>query len=156
MNRRPDNAQGKTVAEYDDLARVIHAAIETLEAAGQISDRGAEKRYAPFNGYCARACAAYAYLAEHEPSAQAKSTNLGMKLKKLKEQGAPYGDSHYWLEDDEGRVLDLIFCKRKRLPRDIPYRDGKGATVRRDRRDTRLPAAKDTQRIIAVVRAAIR
>ena len=55
----------------------------------------------------------------------------------------------------QGRILDLIFRERKRLPRDIAYTRGKGASVRRDRRDTSLPAAKDTQRIIAVVRTAV-
>jgi len=78
-----------------------------------------------------------------------------MKLRRLKERGAVYGDSHYWLEDDEGRVLDLIFVDRKRLPRDIRYERGTGASVLKDRRNKRLPARKDTQRIISVVRAAL-
>jgi hypothetical protein len=78
----------KRPADYDDLARTIHAAIETLEAAGKIHDGGAEPGYAPFNGYCARACAAYAYLVEHDPTAAAMAKNHGMKLKRLKEEGA--------------------------------------------------------------------
>jgi hypothetical protein len=53
-------------------------------------------------------------------------------------------------------VLDLIFEERKRLPRNIAYRDGKGASVQRDRSNPALPAAKDTQRIISVVQAALR
>jgi hypothetical protein len=46
-------------------------------------------------------------------------------IKKLKEQGATFGDSHYWLEDAEGRILDLIFRDRKRLARGIAYKRGK-------------------------------
>src|SRR4051812_37787092 len=104
---------GRRPAEYDDLARVVHAAIELLEEAGKLRDGGADPDYAPFNGYCARACAAYAYLAEHDTIARRLGKNPGMKLKRLKEPGAAYGESHYWLEDDEGRVLDLIFRARK-------------------------------------------
>lgn len=152
----PQRSAGrKSPAEYDDLARTVHAAIETLEAAGKIDDAGADEDYGAFNGYCARACAAYAYLVEHEPKAREISRNTDMKLKRVKEPGARYGESHYWLENDEGRVLDLIFRERKRLPSDIPYGEGKGAAVRRDRLDPRLPAAKDAQKIIAVVRAAL-
>lgn len=146
---------GKRAATYDGLARAIHGAIETLEAAGAIGADDADPDYAPFNGYCARACAAYVYLSSHDPRAARLCENAGMRLKKIKEPGSKFGESHYWLEDGEGRVLDLIFTERKRLARDIPYDEGKGGTVQRDRHDSDLPARKDTQRIIAVVRAAL-
>ena len=147
--------RGKRAAAYDDLARAIHGAIVTLEATGAIGPADADPDYAPFNGYSARACAAYVYLSSHEPRAVPLCENPGMRLKKLKEPGSKFGESHYWLEDDDGRVLDLVFTDRKRLPGDIKYAKGKGGSVRRDRHDSNLPARKDTQRIIALVRAAL-
>lgn len=144
----------KRLAPYDDLARLIHSAIETLEIAGTIKNDPDTGSF-DFDGYCARACSAYQYLAAHDPRAAKLSVNPGMRLKRLKERGAAYGDSHYWLEDDEGRVLDLIYTDRRRLPRGIPYARGKGASVQKDRKDKTLPASKETQRIIGVVCAAL-
>lgn len=126
-----------------------------LEAAHAIAIPDVDADLAPYNGYCARACTAYWYLAKHEPRAQQLSKNPGMALKRLKEPRSAYGDSHYWLEDDEGQILDLIFVERKRLPPDIAYTNGKGVGFQRDRLHKDLPARKDTQRIIAVVHAAL-
>lgn len=150
-----DAAQTKTVAKYDDLARLVHEAILLLEAARKLENEGADTGYAPFNGYCARARSAYSYLADHVPAARALCDNPEMKLKVLREKGAVYGESHYWLEDDSGRVLDLIFRERKRLKRGIRYQDGKGASVLKAKTDKRMPARKETQRIIRVVEAAL-
>jgi hypothetical protein len=152
----PRTRASKKPAEYDDLAKAIHRAIDVLEATGAISNNGADPDAAFYNGYCARACAAYAYLAEHEPKAKKLVKNPAMKLKFLKEPGAAYGDSHYWLESEDGQVLDLIFEQRKRLPRGIAYERGRGGTVRRDRTDKSVPLAKDTKAIITIVRAALR
>ena len=108
--------RGKRAAAYDDLARAIHGAIVTLEATGAIGPADADPDYAPFNGYCARACAAYVYLSSHEPRAVPLCENPGMRLKKLKEPGSKFGESHYWLEGDDGRVLDLVFTDRNACP----------------------------------------
>lgn len=154
--RKGAESQKKTPAPYDKLARMIHDAIELLETAGTIEKPQLSRRHAPYNGYCARAGSAYQYLAKHDPRARKLSDNREMSLKRLKRPGSAYGDSHYWLEDDEGRVLDLIFEERKRLSRSIDYGAGKGASVLRDRLDKRLPAKKETQRIIAVVQTALK
>jgi hypothetical protein len=78
-----------------------------------------------------------------------------MKLKVLRESGAAYGDSHYWLEDEDGHVLDLIFRERRKLKKGIAYDDGMGGSVLRAKTNKRLPAKKEAQRIIRVVEAAL-
>jgi hypothetical protein len=145
----------KRAARYDDLAVLVHRAIDLLEDAELIDNGGADETFARYNGYCARACSAYAYLAEFDQRAAARADHHGMRLRVLREPDAEYGDSHYWLESDDGEVLDLIFEQRKKPHRRIPYDEGKGAAVMKARHDKHLPARKDTQRIIAVVQAAL-
>lgn len=134
---------------------MIHAAIDLLGSGGLIDARGADPDFSPYNGYCARACAAYGYLVAHDAPARRLSQNQTLKLKRLSNPGAEYGDSHYWLEDADGRVLDLIFGRQRRLSRHIDYGSGMGAAVRRNSKDRNLPAAKDTQRMIAVIQTAL-
>jgi hypothetical protein len=82
--------RGKRTAKYDDLARAIHGAIETLEATGAVGPGGVDTDDAPFNGYCARACAAYLYLSGHDPLAAPLCENPRMRLKKIKEPGSKF------------------------------------------------------------------
>jgi hypothetical protein len=96
--------------ELDDLGRLIQGRIEDLEAAGEIEspeDSGGPGR---FNGYCARACIAYDYLVREVAEARRLSWDPDdVVVKTLKESGAGYGESHYWLvlgdADDARRAI---------------------------------------------------
>ncbi|MDQ3645291.1 MAG: hypothetical protein M3356_07290 [Actinomycetota bacterium] len=139
----------KRRAAFDELAELVQRAIDLLETAGTIEKPDLRE----YDGYCARACAAYKYLVEQDTNARELSQYPNVRLKRLKEPGSGPGESHYWLEDYEGNVLDLTFNERRRLSRSIDYGAGKGASVLTD--SDGLPKRKDTQRIIAVVQAAL-
>jgi hypothetical protein len=84
-------------------------------------------------------------------------------VKTLKEPGAAYGASHYWLvfadgDDAKQEILDLNFAPGEELDDLYPYDDPhvRKASWLRDRTDSKLPARHDTKRIIEAVRAKVR
>ena len=153
--------------ELDDLGRLIQGRIEDLEAAGEIEppeDTGGPGR---FNGYCARACIAYDYLVREVAEARRLSWDPDdVVVKTLKESGAGYGESHYWLvfgdaDDARRAILDLNFAPGEDPddPDDpYPYHDSdvRKASWRRDRKDPKLPNRNDTKKIIEAVKAKLR
>lgn len=139
----------------DDLGRRIHQAIRYLEPTGQFEKASSGTSPASFNGFCARAADAYRWLVENEPAAAQLADHGELKLRGLKRAGSAYGESHYWLVDAEGRILDLVVADGERPDPSYPYDKGKGMPLRRDKQDARLPSRKDTQRLIAAVRASI-
>jgi hypothetical protein len=113
-----------------------------LEATGEF-ERG-DTRYAAYDGYCARACSAYKYLVEHDERARSLAADPAVAIRYRKDGET----SHYWLVNSKGEVLDLNFARGDRPPKRYPYQASRGATLRRDKDDPRLPARKDAQRII--------
>ena len=86
-------------------------------------------------------------------------------VKTLKEPGAGYGESHYWLvfgdaDDAQQAILDLNFAPGEEPDDDdlYPYHhpDVKKASWRRDRKDSKLPNRNDTKKIIEAVKAKLR
>jgi len=94
-----------------------------------------------FDGYCARSCAAYKYLVEHDTRAAELAADPDVTLRPAKPDG--FAESHYWLVNSAGEILELNLGAYDK-PFRYPYRDGTGASVLRDRRDPTRPARKDT------------
>lgn len=106
-------------ADIDELGLRIQRAIDELLEEGKIArDRtGQEKqpgrlgrwldRVAPahprYEGFCARSCAAYRFLAMNERTRDL-SSYPGAVPKRYKPKG---GESHYWMQTEDGRVLEL-------------------------------------------------
>ena len=150
--------------EVDDLGRLIQGTIEKLAAAGKVEP--AEDTGGPglFDGYCARACIAYDYLVREVAEARGLSWDPDdVVVKTLKEPGAGYGESHYWLvfgdaDDAQRAILDLNFAPGEEPDDLYPYHDRRvrKASWRRDRKDPKLPARNDTKKIIEAVKAKLR
>jgi hypothetical protein len=137
------------VREVDALGELVQAAIQMLEATGEF-ERG-DTRYAAYDGYCARACSAYKYLIDNDERARTLAAHPEVAIKYRKDGEK----SHYWLLNSQGEVLDLNYARGDRPPKRYPYHQGRGASLRRDKKDPRLPARKDSQRIIEVVQATL-
>ena len=141
-----------TFAERDPLTKLIQSAILTLEALDKIKQPRDPDPAVEFGGYCARSCAAYLYLVTHDERAALLAADPEVSLKRAKPKG--YDDSHYWLVNSAGAILDLNLGGFDKAAA-FPYEQGKGAGLRRDRSDPTKPALKDAQRIVAVVQAAL-
>ena len=137
------------VREVDALGELVQAAIQMLEAVGEF-ERG-DTRYADYDGYCARACSAYKYPVDNDGRARSLAADPDVVIKYRKDDDG----SHYWLLNSQGEVLDLNFARGDRPPRRYKYHEGRGASLRRDKADPRLPARKDARRIIEVVQASL-
>src|SRR2546423_1286375 len=120
-----------------------------LEASGEF-ERG-DTRYAAYDGYCARACSAYKHLVDNDDRARSLAADPEVAIKYRKDRN----QSHYWLVNSKGEVLDLNFARGDRPSKKYPYDQSRGASLRRDPNDPRFPARKDAQRIIEVVRASL-
>lgn len=150
---RPDQRGSRpNFADIDDLGRMIQKAIERLEARREIEAwyDGPPPR---FNGYCARACAAYVYLAK-DTRTRPYARHPAAKVKFHKEPGAEYGDSHYWLETRSG-IMDLIFGPGERPSHRYPYDEKRGRGFPPSEKGGRYPQSHDARKIMDEVWSAL-
>ena len=137
------------LAPLDPLARRIQRAVAQLEAEGAISPDGWGGPPPRFNGYCARSCRAYYLLAKHWKQARAESRYPDAKIERS--PGDPK-DAHFWLRTADGRILDLNYTPRDKLPhRSIYRRPQSGMSFHRKTGDGRYPARRDAQKIMHLV-----
>jgi hypothetical protein len=132
----PNKAKPKTrpkpkLAPADELKRRIQAVL-TDELRSDEHRLG----HGRYDGFAYPAAEAYLHLAgDHD---------AGLHPMQLKHRGK----SHWWLEDEEGRVIDLTLAARESS--DFPYQRGK----RRPFRRTPAGISRRAQTIVARVKAA--
>lgn len=139
-------------APLDDLGRMVQEAIDDLAAAPDGIEREGADPPPRYNGYCARACQAYIYLARDSRTRRFASDPDATPMFH-KEEGAEYGDSHYWLETRAG-VMDLIFAPDDEPDPGFPYWDRRRASSQGfhpAKSDPRYPNRLDARKIVDAV-----
>ena len=146
-------SQRQQFVPVDRLGRMVQEAIDELVSEGELDPPEGRsrswRRLLPrsrhqYEGYCARSCQAYVFLARD-------ARTRGLASDPDAEPRSRKDRSHYWLET-RGAVMELNLGPRETPNQHYPYADSRSAWgdpgFWKYRKDPRLPHRIESQRIV--------